>query len=134
MPIREWAGVFASTLEQVFRPETVQQIYQVEMQARTFFEWEGIVPPFLVLQNIEREDHQIRYYGVSRSQTAACPFCGTLSTAARHDYFEKPLQDLPQDGRAVYHWVQRQRYVCANPACERDLFVERLPGFADDGA
>ena len=48
--------------------------------------------------------------------------------------FEKPLQDLSQDGRAVYHWVQRQRYVCANAACERDLFVERLPGFADDGA
>ena len=71
---------------------------------------------------------------VTRSQTAACPFCGTLSTTARHDSFEKPLQDLTQDGRAVYHGVQRQRYVCANPACERDLFVERLPGFADDGA
>ena len=134
MPIRDWAGVFASALENVFRPETVQQIYQLEMQARTFFEWEGIVPPFLVLQNMDRDEHQIRYYWVSGSQNAVCPFCGTLSTTARNDYFEKPLQDLPQDGWAVYHMVRRQRYVCANPACERDLFVERLPGFAADGA
>ena len=83
MPIRDWAGVFASTLAQVFRPDSIQQIYRLEMQARTLFEWEGIVPPFLVLQNIEREDREIRYYWISRSQTAVCPFCGTLSTTAR---------------------------------------------------
>ena len=134
MPIRDGAGVFASALENVFRPETVQQIYQLEMQARTFFEWEGIVPPFLVRQNMDRDEHQIRYYWVSGSQNAVCPFCGTLSTTARNDSFEKPLQDLPQDGRAVYQRVRRQRYVCANPACERDRFVARLPGFAADGA
>ena len=134
MPTRDWAGVFSTALQNAFPPEIVQQIYQLEMEARTFFEWEGIVPEFLVLQNIERDDHQIRYYWVSRSQDAVCPFCGARSTAARRDYFEKPVQDLPQDGRTFYHVVRRQRYVCANPACARDVFVERLPGFAADGA
>ena len=104
------------------------------MEARTSFDWGGIVPDFLVLQNIERDDARIQYDWASRSQDPGCPFCGTPSRTPAHEYFDKPWQDMPEGGRAVWHRVRRQIYVCGNPACPHHDFVERLPGFAADDA
>ncbi len=127
-----WANVFSAALHHAaLSPETIAQIYQLEMQARTFFEWEGIVPTFLVLQNIEREDGYFQYHWVSRSDTATCPQCDTVSQMPAREYVEQPWQDLPYGGRAVWHRVQRRIYRCLNPACPQGDFVERLGGFAD---
>lgn len=50
------------------------------------------------------------------------------------DYFEKPLQDIPQNGLAVYHVIRRKKYFCENPNCPHTRFVERLDGFAEETA
>jgi hypothetical protein len=46
-------------------------------------------------------------------------------------YFEKPLQDIPQDRLAVYHVVRSKKYFCENSDCSYTRFVERLDGFAE---
>ncbi|MHB9057129.1 MAG: transposase, partial [Paludibacteraceae bacterium] len=104
------------------------------MEARTFFDFGGIVPDFLILQNIERDSKKIQYYWESRSSEAMCPFCGARSNKECKDYFEKPLQDMPQDGLTVYHVVRSKRYFCENPGCPHTRFVERLDGFAEETA
>ena len=63
-----------------------------------------------------------------------CPACGTISQTPAHEYLDKPWQDSPQDGHAVWHRVRRQIYICENAACPQHDFVERLPGFAEDDA
>ena len=71
--MNDWSRVFSSALQQDFTPDEIHQIYQVEMAARSFFDWGGIVPPFLSLQNIQKDSQAIRYYWTSRSRDAVCP-------------------------------------------------------------
>lgn len=97
----DWSRVFSTALQGDFTPEEIQQIYQLEMEARSFFDWSNIVPEFLSLQNIKRDSEQIQYYWASRFREAVCPFCGTTSHTMCHDYFDKPLQDIPQDGPSI---------------------------------
>ena len=60
MEMQTWSGVFSAALEhEHFSPGAIAQIYRLEMEARTFFDWGGLVPDFLVLQNIERDDARI---------------------------------------------------------------------------
>ena len=104
------------------------------MVALTFFEWGDVVPEFLVLQNMERNDMRLQYDWASRSQDAVCPFCGIRSETSAHKSFENRVQDLPQGGCAVWHRVRRQIYRCLNADCAHQEFLERMPGFVDDDA
>ena len=57
MERQTWSNVLSAALARgSFSPNEIARIYQLEMEARTFFEWAGIVPDFLVLHNLERED------------------------------------------------------------------------------
>lgn len=135
MNTKNWFNVFSTALhKERFSPPEILQIYRTEMEARTFFDFDGIVPEFLVLQNIERDSEKIQYYWESHSNEAICPFCGTISNKECKDYFEKPLQDIPQDRLAVYHVVRSKKYFCENPDCSYTRFVERLDGFTEKKA
>lgn len=135
MCTKDWYGIFSTAIHKAcFTQGEIQQIYKIEMEARTFFDFGGIVPDFLILQNIERDSKKIRYYWDSRSSEAMCPFCSMMSNKECKDYFEKPLQDMPQDGLAVYHVVRRKKYFCENSNCQHTRFVERLDGFAEETA
>ena len=132
MNTKDWHRVLSSALHgEGFTQVDIQQIYKIEMEARAFFDFSGIVPEFLALQNIERDNQKIQYYWDSRSSEAICPFCGTMSTKACNDYFTKPIQDIPQDRLAVYHVVRCKKYFCENPNCEYTRFVERVDGYVD---
>ena len=62
--------------------------------------------------------------------TASCPDCG--SDARRvHSRYTRHLADLPCFDRSVRLHVLVRRFSCPEPTCSRDIFVERLPGFAD---
>ena len=135
MCTKDWHDVFSTALHsECFTQVEIQQIYKIEMEARTFFDFAGIVPDFLILQNIERDSQKIQYYWESRSIEAICPFCGTMSNKECKDYFTKPLQDMPQDRLAVYHVVCCKKYFCENPNCLHTRFVERLDGYAEEDA
>ena len=135
MSTKDWYNIFSTALcRESFTQEDIQQIYKIEMEVRTFFDFGEIVPNFLILQNIERDSIKVQYYWDSRSSEAICPFCGTMSNSECKDYFTKPIQDMPQDGLAVYHVVHCKKYLCENPNCPNNRFVERLDGFAEENA
>ena len=132
---KDWYSVLTAALHgEHFSQAEIQQIYKIEMEARTFFDFGGIVPDFLILQNIDRDSKGIQYFWDSRSSEAICPFCATMSKKECKDYFEKPLQDIPNDSLAVYHVVRCKKYFCENPNCAHTRFVERLDGFAEEDA
>ena len=132
---KDWYSVLTAALhKEHFSHAEIQQIYKIEMEVRTFFDFGGIFPDFFILQNIDRDSKKIQYYWDSRSSEAICPLCGTMSKKECKDYFEKPLQDIPNDGLAVYHVVRCKKYFCENPNCAHTRFVERLAGFAEEDA
>lgn len=135
MSRKDWYSVLSTALHrESFTQEEIQQIYKIEMEARTFFDFGRLIPDFLTLQNIERDSKKIQYYWDSRSKEAICPYCSTKSDEECKDYFSKPLQDIPEDGLAVYHIVRCKKYFCKSPDCPHTRFVERLNGFAEECA
>lgn len=132
---RNWRDIFTERYsENGFNQEAIAVIYRIEMELRAFFEFGGIVPDCLSLQNIERDNEEIRYYWESHSGEALCPFCGETSHHLSHDYYCKPVQDIPESGLAVYHVVRFQKYRCDNDNCSCKEFVERFCDFSEEDA
>jgi len=131
----KWQAIFTQALMEEGIEETeIARINRVEMDARAFFEFGGIVPDCFELQNIERSEKEIRYYWESRSVWAKCPYCGEESTRVTSDYYRKAIQDIPQDNKAVYHIVRFQKYKCENKECECKKFTERFEEFSEEDA
>ena len=135
MAAKEWYSVFSTALRrESFTQEEIQQVYKIEMEVRTFFDFSEIFPDFLILQNIERDSKKVQYCWDSRSSEAICPFCGTMSNTECNAHFTKPIQDIPQDGLAVYHVVRCKNYFCENPHCLQTRFLERMDGYVEENA
>jgi hypothetical protein len=133
--IIKWEDVFTRAYtEKGFEQGDIAIIYRIEMDARAFFDFGGIVPDCLSLQNIEKDGKEIRYFWDSCSTQAYCPFCGHLSNEPAKEYYTKPIQDIPRDNLAVYHIVRFQKYRCKNSGCEKNLFNERFPEFSEEDA
>jgi transposase len=64
---------------------------------------------------------------------AACPLCGSDARNV-HSRYTRRLADLPCLGRAVQLRVTVRRFSCPQPECPRQIFAERLPGFAEPHA
>ncbi|MBT9141555.1 MAG: hypothetical protein DDT30_02155 [Dehalococcoidia bacterium] len=104
------------------------------MKAKKLFDFSGVVPDWLSLQNIEQDRTQIRYFLTSNSVQARCPSCQVLSTTACHDYYTKDIQDIPFNNKAVYHVIHLNKFFCGNPECDCNRFFERFPGFTEERA
>ena len=117
-----------------FSKEESQMVYLAEMEARTFFEFDGIVPGYLMLQNIVQDKKGIQYFWESKSMKAECPFCGKLSTRPSKDYYTKPIQDIPYNNKAVHHVVRFKKYFCENSECKYGEFIERFSDFSEEDA
>jgi transposase len=63
------------------------------------------------------------------SASALCPGCSVPSTRV-HSRYERVLDDLPWQGRPVSLRIRARRFRCANVACARQTFAERLEGTA----
>jgi transposase len=82
----------------------------------------------LALEGIERDERGFTLH-VRTCQDPQCPGCGRISRS-RHSHYIRNLQDLPWQGLAVRVRLKTRRFRCRNPACERKIFVERLPEVA----
>lgn len=130
-----WRNVFINRLiKRDFSAEESQMIYLAEMEARTFFDFDGIIPSSLMLQNIEQDKKEIKYFWESNSVEAQCPYCEMLSTRPSNDYYIKPIQDIPYNNKAVYHVVRFKKYFCGNPECNYEEFIERFRDFSEEDA
>ena len=126
--------LYESLMDQGYSSDEARAMFLIEMKARKYFQFENVIPECLELENIERNDKEIRYYWSSNSDHAECPDCHTISHNERKDYQYRPIQDIASDGLAVYHDVKLKRYYCDNAECEAKIFVERFYEFTEEKA
>jgi hypothetical protein len=130
-----WKDLYTEAFaENGFENDEIAKIYRIEMDVMAYFNFGGIVPESLKLQNIEKDGKETRYFWESRSTHARCPFCGEESSIPAKDYYTKPIQDIPRDMLAVYHIVRFQKFHCENKDCDCDKFNERFNEFSEEDA
>jgi hypothetical protein len=128
----KWKDLFYQKYaENGFDEIAIKMSYNLEMEMRAFFEFNGIVPTNLKLQNIERSGNEIHYFWESASEEAMCPYCKASSRTFSNEYYMKKLQDNPKDGLAVYHDVLFRKFNCENDDCSVGRFEEQSPEFAE---
>jgi len=135
MSNKNWKELFSRSLEQDgFNSEEVQRIFLIDMKATKFFYFEDVIPKCMELENIEREEREIRYYWRSHSEQAECPNCHEISYHKRKDCQSKSVQDVSNGGQAINHEVTLNRFYCDNNDCEVKIFVERFYEFTGEKA
>jgi transposase len=88
-----------------------------------------LIPGGLAVEQVLPEPNRITIIARPDFLTATCPSCHALSSRV-HSRYERCLADLPWQGRPVAIRVSARRFLCAEPACPRRTFAERLPGIA----
>ena len=88
-----------------------------------------MIPAGLTVVQVLPTPDTITIAATSNAGTAACPSCGGLSQRV-HSTYQRQLQDLPWQGRAVVIQVRARRFRCPDLACSRRTFVEPLSGTA----
>lgn len=88
-----------------------------------------LIPTGLTVVGVLPTPNTVTITVCSAASTAACPNCG-LSSRRVHSTYQRRLQDLPWQGRAVVIQVRARRFRCPDPACARRTFAEPLPGTA----
>ena len=72
---------------------------------------------------------QITLHVTSTQPAGCCPVC-TVPATRIHSHYTRTLADLPWAAYRVRWQVRVRKWICANPACVRRIFTERLPTVA----
>jgi transposase len=83
----------------------------------------------LRLDEITVADDRITIVAATVRRRARCPLCGRFSRRV-HSRYWRSVADQPWGGRPVTIRLQARRFRCANAACARRIFAERLPDLA----
>jgi Transposase and inactivated derivatives len=83
-------------------------------------------PTCLHLKLLDASSTTITAVMITTSEEAECPLCHRCSIRI-HSRYERAIADLPWMGCAVHMELHVRRFFCANPACARQIFTERLP-------
>ena len=86
-----------------------------------------LIPAGLTVVQVLPTPDTITIVASSDASTAACPSCGHLSRRV-HSSYQRRLQDLPWQGRAVVIQVRARRFRCSDLACARRTSAEPLSG------
>ena len=84
-----------------------------------------LIPAGLDVIQVLPTPDSITITAAARAELAACPACGHPSHRV-HSTYERRLQDLPWQGRAVELRVLARRFRCVNTDCARQTFAEPL--------
>jgi transposase len=84
-------------------------------------------PVGLHLDNVTMADEMVILTVTSIQGEAFCPVCGQPSWRIHSSYARQP-GDLALAGERVRLHLNVRRFFCANLACQRKTFAERLPG------
>ena len=83
-------------------------------------------PSCLHLLHLEADTETIRIVVKTTADAVACPQCHQCSDKVHSRYVRRPA-DLPWMSCAVQLELHVRRFFCSNPACQQQIFVERLP-------
>src|SRR5262249_47735714 len=89
-----------------------------------------LIPPSLHVAALLLGEDGVTIRAVSEATGVRCPVCGE-PTDRVHSRYVRTLADLPWARFAVRLHLQVRRFVCANPACPRQILAERLAGIAE---
>src|SRR3982751_489455 len=92
-----------------------------------------LIPGGLVVERVLPEPDRVTVVARSRLPTSPCPDCRAPSSRV-HSRYERRLADLPWQGRPVAVRLRARRFFCAEPACPRRTFAERLPALPPGAA
>jgi transposase len=88
-----------------------------------------LIPPSLRVEALVVGDDGLTIRVSSKAADVRCPVCGEPADRV-HSRATRALADLPWAGVAVRLQVRIRKFFCANPACPRRIFSERLEGIA----
>jgi transposase len=91
----------------------------------------ALLPPSLPLrlEQAEQQERLLTLTVVSTQEARACPVCGHAS-ANVHSRYQRTLADLPVQGLRLRFCLSVRRFYCRVRECIRQVFCERLEGFA----
>lgn len=99
------------------------------------FLYQFSVPSSWRLREVERiKDQTFIFHWTSSTMQAVCPKCKADSCHRANIYLHRRIQDLPLSGMTVYQEIKSNRYICENPTCPCNTFVEQFEAFANKGA
>jgi transposase len=95
----------------------------------------ALLPPSLPLrlEQAEQQECLLTLTVASTQEARACPVCGHLSTHV-HSRYRRTLTDLPVQGLCLRFRLGVRRFYCRVRDCARQVFCERLEGFARSSA
>ena len=89
----------------------------------------SLLPPGLVVERVVVAPDRVVVTARARAASTSCPVCRRRSRRV-HSRYVRHLSDLPWQGRVGQLDLQVRRFRCADPACPRRIFAERLPAVA----
>ena len=91
----------------------------------------ALLPPLLPLrlEQAAQQELLLTLTVVSTQKARACPVCGHPSTHV-HSRYQRTLADLPVQGLRLRFQLGVRRFYCRVRDCVRQVFCERLDGFA----
>ena len=87
------------------------------------------IPPSLQVEALLLAADGLTVLASSVTPGAPCPLCGERSDRV-HSRYVRTLADRPWADVAVRFRVRVRKFFCADPACPRGVFAERLDGIA----
>ena len=84
------------------------------------------LPTRLRVEQIDMTPHLLRLSLAMDVSEAVCPLCQQVSQRV-HSHYTRTLADVPCRGKTLQLLVVVRRFFCANDACARKIFAERLP-------
>jgi transposase len=84
-------------------------------------------PAAVRLTCLSDDGDQVVVAACASAEWARCPACGAVSHRV-HSWYARAVADLPWQGVPVRLRLRVRRFFCANPACGRRIFAERLAG------
>ena len=91
----------------------------------------ALLPPSLPLrlEGVEQQGLTLILTVCSIEKERACPVCGQPSRSV-HSRYQRTLADLPVQGLRLHFRLSARRFYCRVLDCVRQVFCERLEGFA----
>jgi transposase len=91
------------------------------------------LPEGMQVSQIQITENGVVIAVIATHPTSCCPLCSERSSSIQSHYC-RTLRDVPCAGRRVQLLLTVRKFYCRNPLCERKVFAERLPAFAEPWA
>lgn len=94
---------------------------------------EDCFPNYLNNVDIQIEESEVMLFFKTKRDACQCPTCGEL-TNRYTNYYTRVIQDLPIIDKQLFLNLKLKRFICENPACDKNYFTEEIEELAKKGS